>query len=294
MTLENPNLSDMQRAVRGAFAAHWRLLMFQGVIMIILGILAVAAPVIASIAIDIYVGWLFLFSGVIGLIALFSSPSDPRLPVEPDHGGSVDCSRDPVDLEADRRRVVAYVYLDRVLSRRGRFSDRHLAGLSRFAAGHMGLDAGERRLGSAAGRDHRSRLAGERHLGSGSPRRLQLADVGLGDRDDGLRRSRSDQDGAGLDAGATTLGATRCRKVCGIQRAEHLTPRAGRGAVRDLGHFAPRLAPNGVARSPGGAIGPAGRSGFLTINRKTTAAALLDGAGWRANGALRCAFLRGR
>jgi uncharacterized membrane protein HdeD (DUF308 family) len=77
MTLDNPNLTDMQRAVRDAFAAHWKLMMFQGVVMIILGVLAVAAPVIASIAIDIYVGWLFLFSGVIGLIALFSSHDIP-------------------------------------------------------------------------------------------------------------------------------------------------------------------------------------------------------------------------
>ena len=77
MTFNNPDLSDMQRAVRDAFGAHWRLMMFQGVVMIILGILAVAAPVIATIAIDIYVGWLFLFSGVIGLIALFSSHHIP-------------------------------------------------------------------------------------------------------------------------------------------------------------------------------------------------------------------------
>ena len=77
MTFDNPNLSDMQRAVRDAFGAHWRLMMFQGVIMIILGVLAVAAPVIATIAIDIWVGWLFLFSGVIGLIALFSSHHIP-------------------------------------------------------------------------------------------------------------------------------------------------------------------------------------------------------------------------
>jgi uncharacterized membrane protein HdeD (DUF308 family) len=77
MTFNNPDLSNMQRAVRDAFGAHWRLMMFQGVIMIILGVLAVAAPVIATIAIDIYVGWLFLFSGVIGLIALFSSHHIP-------------------------------------------------------------------------------------------------------------------------------------------------------------------------------------------------------------------------
>jgi len=49
----------MQRAMQDAFRVHWRLMMFQGVIMIILGALAVAAPVIATIAIDIYMGGCF-------------------------------------------------------------------------------------------------------------------------------------------------------------------------------------------------------------------------------------------
>ncbi len=77
MTSVNPSLTDMQRAMRDAFGVHWRLMLFQGVVMIILGILAVAAPVIATITIDIYIGWLFLFSGVIGLIALFSAHDIP-------------------------------------------------------------------------------------------------------------------------------------------------------------------------------------------------------------------------
>jgi uncharacterized membrane protein HdeD (DUF308 family) len=73
MTLVNANLSDMQRAVRDALGAHWRLFLFQGAIMIILGILAVAAPMAATIAVDIYVGWLFLISGILGLVAMFSA-----------------------------------------------------------------------------------------------------------------------------------------------------------------------------------------------------------------------------
>jgi uncharacterized membrane protein HdeD (DUF308 family) len=77
MTSTNPSLTDMQRAIRDAFGVHWRLMMFQGVVMIILGVLAVAAPVIATIAIDIYIGWLFLISGVVGLIALFSADDIP-------------------------------------------------------------------------------------------------------------------------------------------------------------------------------------------------------------------------
>ncbi len=64
----------MQRAVRDALNAHWRLLLFQGVLLIVLGILAVVAPVAATIAVDVFVGWLFLIGGVIGLVAVFSRP----------------------------------------------------------------------------------------------------------------------------------------------------------------------------------------------------------------------------
>jgi uncharacterized membrane protein HdeD (DUF308 family) len=69
----DPTLADMQRAVANAFSAHWRLFLFQGVVMVILGVLAICAPMAATIAVDIYVGWLFLISGVIGLVALVST-----------------------------------------------------------------------------------------------------------------------------------------------------------------------------------------------------------------------------
>jgi uncharacterized membrane protein HdeD (DUF308 family) len=69
----DPTLSDMQRAVTNAFGAHWKLFLFQGAVMVILGVLAICAPVAASIAVAIYVGWLLLISGVIGLIAIVST-----------------------------------------------------------------------------------------------------------------------------------------------------------------------------------------------------------------------------
>jgi uncharacterized membrane protein HdeD (DUF308 family) len=73
----NPTLIEMQRTISETLRSHWRLFVFQGVIMIILGVLAVAAPAWATIAVDIYVGWLFAFSGVIGLVAMFSAGSVP-------------------------------------------------------------------------------------------------------------------------------------------------------------------------------------------------------------------------
>ena len=72
-----PDPTDMQRAIKDALGTHWKLFMFQAVVMIILGVLAVGEPAVATITIDLFVGWLFLISGVIGLIATFSSHDIP-------------------------------------------------------------------------------------------------------------------------------------------------------------------------------------------------------------------------
>src|SRR5258708_40138518 len=73
----NQRYTDMQRAITRALGAHWRLFLFQGAIMIILGALAFAAPAAATIAVDIYLGWLFLISGIVGLGAMFSAKDIP-------------------------------------------------------------------------------------------------------------------------------------------------------------------------------------------------------------------------
>jgi uncharacterized membrane protein HdeD (DUF308 family) len=77
MTTANPTLVEMQRTIGDTLRAHWRLYVFQGVLMIVLGVLAVAAPTFATLTVDIYVGWLFLISGVLGLIAMFSARNVP-------------------------------------------------------------------------------------------------------------------------------------------------------------------------------------------------------------------------
>src|SRR5262245_62084499 len=61
----NPTLSEMQRAVKDTVHLHWQLFLTQGVIMLILGVLAMIWPQISTIAVGVYVGWLFLLSGVV-------------------------------------------------------------------------------------------------------------------------------------------------------------------------------------------------------------------------------------
>lgn len=77
MTPMNPSLGTMVSAVSDALSAHWRLFMFQGAIMIVLGVFAVAVPPLATLTVDLYVGWLFMISGIVGLIAMFSAKDIP-------------------------------------------------------------------------------------------------------------------------------------------------------------------------------------------------------------------------
>jgi uncharacterized membrane protein HdeD (DUF308 family) len=67
MSSSNLSLSDMQRSVRDTVRLHWQLFLAQGVIMLILGVLAI----MSTIAVDIYVGWLFLLSGIFGIFTMF-------------------------------------------------------------------------------------------------------------------------------------------------------------------------------------------------------------------------------
>ena len=61
----------MSSAVASAIHEHWVLFLIEGIILLILGVIAILVPLIATLAFTILVGWLFLISGVVGLITTF-------------------------------------------------------------------------------------------------------------------------------------------------------------------------------------------------------------------------------
>jgi uncharacterized membrane protein HdeD (DUF308 family) len=77
MTTSNPRLEDVGREAREAIRSHWVLFLIQGVIMIILGVLAVGEPMVATLAVTLFAGWLFLFSGIVGLAGIFTARHVP-------------------------------------------------------------------------------------------------------------------------------------------------------------------------------------------------------------------------
>ena len=70
-------LNEAQRALVDKLRAHWRLYVFEGAVMIVLGVLAIVFPVFATLAVDLYLGWLFLFSGALVLILMIATGRIP-------------------------------------------------------------------------------------------------------------------------------------------------------------------------------------------------------------------------
>jgi uncharacterized membrane protein HdeD (DUF308 family) len=72
MTMNQPSdAAGMQRAVANAIHEHWKLFLIEGVILVILGMAAILVPPIATLAFALVIGWLFLISGIVGLVTTF-------------------------------------------------------------------------------------------------------------------------------------------------------------------------------------------------------------------------------
>ena len=59
----------------------WKWFIVEGVVLFVLGILAIASPGIAAEAIVMFIGWLLLFVGCFAILGGVTSQSGPRAPV---------------------------------------------------------------------------------------------------------------------------------------------------------------------------------------------------------------------
>jgi len=69
--------ADVRSAVSAAIHRHWGLFLGEGIVLILLGTLAVLIPELASVAATVVFGWILLLSGVVGLIATFRARGSP-------------------------------------------------------------------------------------------------------------------------------------------------------------------------------------------------------------------------
>jgi len=71
MSTHQPDIAGIQSQVAHALQEHWVLYLVEGILLVILGAVAIVIPPLATLAITILVGWLFLISGVMGLFTTF-------------------------------------------------------------------------------------------------------------------------------------------------------------------------------------------------------------------------------
>src|SRR5271170_5415481 len=54
-----------------AVSEHWKAFLFEGILLAVLGFAAMILPPLASLAVTIFLGWMFLISGIAGLFVTF-------------------------------------------------------------------------------------------------------------------------------------------------------------------------------------------------------------------------------
>ncbi|TFV34642.1 HdeD family acid-resistance protein [Bradyrhizobium frederickii] len=69
--------SRLQSAMNQTVKAHWKAFLFEGILLAILGVAALILPPLASLAIAIFLGWMFLISGIGGLIVTYWARNTP-------------------------------------------------------------------------------------------------------------------------------------------------------------------------------------------------------------------------
>jgi uncharacterized membrane protein HdeD (DUF308 family) len=77
MAMDTSGIDRFGPAVARSVRDHWVLFLIEGIVLVVLGVLAIVVPMVATIAVTILIGWLFLISGVVGLITTLRMRNPP-------------------------------------------------------------------------------------------------------------------------------------------------------------------------------------------------------------------------
>jgi uncharacterized membrane protein HdeD (DUF308 family) len=65
------DITKLQSEMRAAVREHWKAFLIEGILLVVLGLAAMIVPPLASLAVTILLGWMFLISGIAGLALTF-------------------------------------------------------------------------------------------------------------------------------------------------------------------------------------------------------------------------------
>jgi uncharacterized membrane protein HdeD (DUF308 family) len=72
-----PDIEGVRRQMAATIHGHWKLVLVQGIVMMVLGFLAVVEPNVATLAVSIFVGWLFFVGGIFRALSVWRSREMP-------------------------------------------------------------------------------------------------------------------------------------------------------------------------------------------------------------------------
>ena len=65
------DIAKLQSDMGAAVKTHWKAFLFEGILLAVLGLAAMIVPPLASLAVAIFLGWMFLISGIAGLVVTY-------------------------------------------------------------------------------------------------------------------------------------------------------------------------------------------------------------------------------
>jgi uncharacterized membrane protein HdeD (DUF308 family) len=78
MSAQHPvDPNEVRAAVAGALREHSTFFLVEGIILLVLGVVAILLPPLATIAVTIIFGWIFLIAGLIGWVTTFAARGAP-------------------------------------------------------------------------------------------------------------------------------------------------------------------------------------------------------------------------
>ena len=77
MSIDQSGISLFRQELASSLHDHWKSYLFEGIVLLLLGAAAIIVPQIATLTVALLIGWLLLFSGVVGLITTFQMRPAP-------------------------------------------------------------------------------------------------------------------------------------------------------------------------------------------------------------------------
>jgi len=76
-SIEPTGAAALRTLLAKSLHEHWRLYLTEGIVLVVLGLAAIAFPMLAGLAGTIYFGWILIIGGVVGLVATLRAREAP-------------------------------------------------------------------------------------------------------------------------------------------------------------------------------------------------------------------------